>query len=96
MRGRRREGDVGSVLGGVRGGHVCVSEEALAVVVSGVNVSGSQQENPHVQRFRGLLVFKAHRLLYHSPSGSRVIHKNSGEGRCSRSKTVHGDRNTKP
>ena len=29
----------------------------------------------HVQRFRGGLVFKAHRLLYHSTLGSRVIKK---------------------
>ena len=29
----------------------------------------------NVQRFRGGLVFKAHRLLYHSTSGLRVIEK---------------------
>ena len=39
-------------------------------------------------RFRGGLVFKAHRLLYHSTLGSRVIKKKkkrregSGWGRC--------------
>jgi len=29
----------------------------------------------NVKRFRGGLVFKAHRLLYHSTLGSRVIKK---------------------
>jgi len=29
----------------------------------------------HLQRFRGGLVFKAHRLLYHSTLGIRVIKK---------------------
>ena len=29
----------------------------------------------HVQRFRGGIVFKAHRLLYHSTLGLRVIKK---------------------
>jgi hypothetical protein len=35
-----------------------------------------------VERFRGGLVFKAHRLLYHSTLGSRVIKKKKkyGEG----------------
>jgi len=31
--------------------------------------------NPAVKRFRGGLVFKAHRLLYHSTLGFRVIKK---------------------
>ena len=36
-----------------------------------------QHQLPHrnVQRFRGGLVFKAHRLLYHSTLGLRVIKK---------------------
>ena len=33
-----------------------------------------------VQRFRGGLVFKAHRLLYHSTLGSRVIKKKKDLG----------------
>ena len=35
---------------------------------------------PNVQRFRGGLVCKAHRLLYHSPLGLRVI-KRERDGR---------------
>jgi len=31
--------------------------------------------NDNVERFRGGLVFKAHRLLYHSTLGSRVLKK---------------------
>ena len=34
-----------------------------------------QLPSRHVERFRGGLVFKAHRLLYHSTLGSRVIKK---------------------
>ena len=34
----------------------------------------------NVQRFRGWLVFKAHRLLYHSSRGFRVIKKKRREG----------------
>ena len=33
-----------------------------------------------VKRFRGWLVFKAHRILYHSILGSRVIKKNRAVG----------------
>ena len=36
----------------------------------------SRVEGQSVKRFRGGLVFKAHRLLYHSTLGSRVIKKN--------------------
>jgi hypothetical protein len=35
----------------------------------------------NVQRFRGGLVFKAHRLLYHSTLGLRVIKKKKRDGR---------------
>ena len=35
----------------------------------------------NVKRFRGGLVFKAHRLLYHSTLGSRVIKKKKVPGR---------------
>ena len=35
----------------------------------------------NVQRFRGGLAFKAHRRLYHSTLGSRVIKKKKEEGR---------------
>jgi len=34
-----------------------------------------RMNSPHVQRFRGGLVFKAHRLLYHSTLGLRVTKK---------------------
>jgi len=34
----------------------------------------------NVQRFRGGLVFKAHRLVYHSTLGLRVINKKKVEG----------------
>jgi len=36
---------------------------------------GGQQLHRNVQRFRGGLVFKAHRLLYHSTLGLRVMKK---------------------
>ena len=36
----------------------------------------------NVKRFRGGLVFKAHRLLYHSTLGSRVIQKKVAGGRA--------------
>ena len=39
-----------------------------------------QQLDKNVQRFRGGIVFKAHRLLYHSTEGLRVI-KRKREGR---------------
>ena len=38
-------------------------------------VCTSQFKNNCLERFRGGLVFKAHRLLYHSILGSRVTHK---------------------
>ena len=45
---------------------------AGAAVIDGV---GLQLLYRNVQRFRGVLVFKAHRLLYHSTLGLRVITK---------------------
>ena len=42
-------------------------------------VSGERvEEGPSNKRFRGWLVFKAHRLLYHSTLGLRVIKKKQG------------------
>jgi hypothetical protein len=35
----------------------------------------------NVERFRGWLVFKAHRLLYHSTLGSRITKRNKSEKR---------------
>ena len=35
----------------------------------------------NVEWFRGGLVFKAHRLLYHSTLGSRVLRKKKKDGR---------------
>jgi len=43
-------------------------------VASAVDRSGSTVDFDHM-RFRGGLVFKAHRLLYHSTLGLRVIKK---------------------
>jgi len=40
------------------------------------------QRTPGVQRFRGGLVFKTHRLLYHSTVGLRVIKKEREYPRC--------------
>jgi len=37
--------------------------------------SGRVQEEQEVQRFRGGLVFKAHRPVYHSTLGLRVMKK---------------------
>ena len=41
----------------------------------GVRVSNFGQGHTRPERFRGGLVFKAHRLLYHSTLGSRVMKK---------------------
>jgi len=41
----------------------------------GVTAATEQLLHRNVQRFRGGLVFKAHRLLYHSTLGLRVIKK---------------------
>jgi len=41
-------------------------------------VDGNPPRNTKMQRFRGGLVFKAHRLVYHSTLGSRVIKKKFG------------------
>jgi len=43
------------------------------ILISGVGVRGKGLGNVH--RLRGGLVFKAHRLLYHSTQGLRVIKK---------------------
>ena len=44
----------------------------------GGTVGGGEDGLRNVQRFRGGLVFKAHRLLYHSTLGLRVIKKKVG------------------
>jgi len=52
--------------------------ENLRIVVNPSKVQFSIQEQillRNVQRFRGGLVFKAHRLLYHSTLDLRVIKK---------------------
>ena len=43
-------------------------------------VAGSHWLHRNVQQFRGGLVFKAHRLLYHSTLGLRIIQKKEGAG----------------
>ena len=43
---------------------------------------GIQSDMHNVKRFRGGLVFKAHRLLYHSTLGSRVIKKKKKSTTC--------------
>ena len=42
---------------------------------NGETLSPEQLLHKNVQRFRGGLVFKAHRLLYHTTLGLRVIKK---------------------
>ena len=42
---------------------------------------GEQLLSRNVERFRGGLVSKAHRLLYHSTLGLRVMKKKKEEGR---------------
>ena len=44
--------------------------------------SGYIPETRNVKRFRGGLVFKAHRLLYHSTLGSRVKKRKAKAGRA--------------
>ena len=44
-------------------------------IVSREDWTASIKVTPNVERFRGGLVFKAHRLLYHSPLGLIVIKK---------------------
>ena len=41
---------------------------------------GGYQTRAFLQRFRGGLVFKDHRLLYHSSLGSRVMEKEKKRG----------------
>ena len=43
--------------------------------VSGFGERADIKMCPVLKRFRGRLVFKAHRLVYHSTLGSRVIKK---------------------
>ena len=45
----------------------------------GAHTPVSMKRTKRVQRFRGGLVFKAHRLLYHSTLGLRVIKKKKEE-----------------
>jgi len=50
--------------------------ESLRSTEESVNPGEAEQRLlRNVQRFRGGLVFKAHRLLYHSTLGLRVINK---------------------
>jgi len=84
-------GDLATVLS--------VGEERVSVmgfergsVVANINLLASadplmEVEPQNVKRFRGGLVFKAHRLLYHSTLGLRVIKKKKesqtrGSKRC--------------
>jgi len=45
-----------------------------------VRAAAEREGNTYVQRFRGGLVLKAHRLFYHSTLGLRVIKKKRREG----------------
>ena len=45
-------------------------------VLFGRELLGARVVVPRELRFRGGLVFKAHRLLYHSTLGLRIINKN--------------------
>jgi len=51
------------------------SDKAVRFVEDQVTFKSFKLLHRNVQRFRGGLVFKAHRLLYHSTLGSRVIKK---------------------
>ena len=60
----------------------------VSTLVADVGLSGKDSQRPselrqllhrNVQRFRGGLVFKAHRLLHHSALGLRVIKKEKKE-----------------
>jgi len=59
-----------------------VPSSSFRVAVFGVGVLGRGGRHlllhRHVQRFRGGLVFKAHRLVYHSTLGLRVLKKKVG------------------
>ena len=54
----------------------------------GFRDSGLDQDSGfgNVQRFRGGLIFKAHRLVYHSTLGLRVIKKKKKKKRARRKK----------
>ena len=66
-------GGVQSLAGVRRAVKVCGS--ALEVQVAGAGDDPEQLLRRNVKRFRGGLVCKAHRLLYHSTLGLRVIKK---------------------
>ena len=53
-------------------------------------LGGNQPTHRNVQRFRGGLAFKAHRLLYHSTLGLRVIKKKKKNQSTPRRKHVSG------
>ena len=65
----------------------------LSTTLDQVQFSISEQPlGRNVKRFRGGLVFKAHRLLYHSTLGSRVIKKNPRPGPPRQRAQEHGRR----
>ena len=49
----------------------------------------------NVQRFRGVLVFEAHRLVYHSILGVRVIKKKKPLGRSAAERTGNNSKGFK-
>ena len=62
------------------------AQEGVQIAISNL-LTGSNNRN--VKRFRGGLVFQAHRLLYHSTLGLRVIKKKNPARISFRNKTVY-------
>ena len=66
-----------------RGNETFVTHRAASACKALETSSNSEWgETCNVQRFRGGLVFKAHRLLYHSTLGLRVIKKKGRNLQC--------------
>ena len=68
---------VGSIV--ARGGLARPLPNLVQLVLLGVQASGFRIDSTRTKRFRGGLVFDAHRLLYDSTLGLRVIKKREEE-----------------
>ena len=65
-------------FGGPRGGELFLVREVPRHCTPGTevqNVGGARNLRKNAKRFRGVLVFQAHRLVYHSTLVLRVIKK---------------------
>jgi len=65
---------INQVFGG-RGGALAEAPVVVLDLVDARRLETGKQLHRNMQRFGGGLVFKAHRLLYHSTLGLRVIKK---------------------